>query len=84
MDLKDRTLRELKKKIHWSKKAVVINLFHNAMLGINSKWTLADTSLSLDISKAYVSECINLANSLNDHPEMTKISRSAALKLIRS
>lgn len=83
MDLKERTLRELKKKIHWSKKAVVINLFHNAMISQDSKWTLASTSNELKISKAYVSECINLANSLNDHPDMISMSRSKALKLIR-
>ena len=83
MDLKDRTLREINRDIHWSKKAVVINIFHNYMLTINSKWTIANTSEELKISKAYVSECINLAKSLNDHPEMISMSRNKALKLIR-
>ena len=80
-DILTRTKDELKKNIHWSKKAVVINTFHKTALIFDSKWTLTNTAKELGFSKAYISECVMLANRIT--PEMTRISRRSALRLVK-
>jgi hypothetical protein len=79
--LLEKSLAELKKNIHWSRKAVVISVFHNVMLLDNPKWTVTNTAKELEISKAYASECIMLANKLSD--DMTRMSRRVALRLVK-
>lgn len=79
----ERTLRELAKDIHWSRKAVVIKVYHGIMLVENSKYTLADTARDLGLSKAFISESIKLAESLMEHPEYIHLSRNKALVKVR-
>lgn len=82
--LLERTRDELSRKIHWSKKAVVINVFHTAMIASNPRWNFADSGRSLGFSKAYISEQVKLASVFKDHPDIIHMSRSRALVFMRN
>lgn len=82
--LKERTIQELAKDIHWSKKAVVINIYHNACLNVNPRWTYADTARDLGVSKAFVSENIKLASVMQNNAELIHMSRKRALFFMRN
>lgn len=81
--LLERTRDELSREIHWSKKAVVINIYNMACLATNSNHSFADTARHLNVSRAYVSECIKLANLFSKSPDIIHMSRKSALKLVR-
>lgn len=82
MDLLERTKRELAKQIHWSKKAIVIKIYHLAKLEIDKRWSCADTARDLGYSRAFISESIKLCDNLT--PEIKELSRKYALVRIRS
>lgn len=82
--LQERTRNELIKSIHWSKKAVVINLYHYHKLQTEKKWTISDTSRDLQVSRAFICEDIKLAKALVKHPQLVKMGRKEALKFVRS
>lgn len=81
--LLERTIHEINRDIHWSKKAVVINIFHNAMLVNDIKWNFADSARDLNVSRAYVSESVKLAKAIQNEPELIHISRKSALRKVR-
>lgn len=81
--LLERTKDELSREIHWSKKAVVINIYNMSCLSLDNTHSFADTARHLNVSRAYVSECIKLANLFSKNPEIIHMSRKAALKMVR-
>jgi hypothetical protein len=83
LSLQERTRNELKKDVHWTRKAVVINIYHNYKCNSSARWTYADTGRDLDVSKSYISECIALAKILDKHPDMIHMSRIKALSYMR-
>ena len=83
--LLDRTKDELDKEgNHWSRRVVVINVYHHYKLNINPRWTYADTGRDLKVSKAFVSEAIKLANSIVKMPELINLSRKKAISMVRT
>lgn len=83
--LLERTRDEINKSnIHWSKKVVAINIYHNFKLHGNPRWTFADTGRDLELSKAYVSEAVKLAEILVEKPELISYSRKRALMIVRA
>jgi len=81
--LLQKTIDEINKDIHWSRKAVAINIYHNSCLVSQPRHSFADTARDLNVSRAYVSEMIMLINKLADHAELMNMSRSKALIYMR-
>jgi hypothetical protein len=77
--LKERTIDEINKDGPWSRKAVAINIFHNAMLATSPTWNYSDTARELNVSRVYVSENIRLARFMQGNPISVNFSRKRAL-----
>lgn len=79
---------KIKEEKNWSKKCKLILQFHTKEQEKtsgkrNNKWRISDTSRELNLSIGYVSESIKLAHELDEHPALSKLSREAALKVLR-
>jgi len=78
------TYREaLEKERRWHKRALTIYLYHNLMLLKKKHWTIRDTAKKLEMSIGMISESIRLATAMIDNPELEKMKRKDALKLIK-
>ena len=73
----------LRKEKRWSKRALIINLYHNSMLLKRKKWNQRLTAKRLDISLGQVNEALKLADAIIKNSEIEKLSRNEALKVIR-
>lgn len=84
MDLLERTKRELAKQIHWSKKAIVIKMYHLYKIDSDRRWSCADTAKDLGYSRAFISESVKLCDHISLMPEIINLSRKRALIKVRS
>lgn len=68
------------KSNNWQRKIVLISLYHNRCLALNSDWNLSDTAKYFEISIALVSENLKL-NSHYDEIKDCKSRNEAIIKL---
>lgn len=83
MDLLERTKKELERKIHWSKKVIVVAIYHTSRATGNPHWSCADTGRELLLSRAFVSEQIKLNELIASDPSVISLSRQKALRRLR-
>lgn len=65
----------------WSGKAIVMEIFHLAMISQDKKWTISQTANDFECSIGLVSENLRLANAIHkDEKLLTCSSRQEALR----
>ena len=69
---------------HWTKKVMIMEIYHLAMTQTDKRWTLADTAAEFEVSIGLVSENLKLADALHSKISLMECqSRQEALKSMR-